>query len=494
MSNRYEDLVRLWPLALLAFFILISGYAGLWPAVPLAEQPKARSKSLAETTNRVRVEWLVKLPSADGPDLPVSGQVVAEHGGVSAPARLDAASSLSLSLPLVPSSLTDTVDLAFQTQPQLARVGGRFLCLWQYHPTHLHGAGQCILGAWSDDGLAWEAPFLVFKAPGNFGAYRTGDRLLCSSSCLSVEGQWYAVASLQEVVGFGSIDATTFEEAIAVVESEDFPRPVRKILAYTVRRIQLDGSLGPVRTIWRSGESETSERVAESGPGENAATSDSAVEEPLDELERAALSSLTRSLATSGSRFGGAVDFPIPERLTLDRYRLSFPTTETLPGQGQVRLWGSEQGLDRLYSEHSTDGGVTWSPPMPTNLRNSGRFAVLRRLSAGPVLLLGNQSRLPSNPADPLTISIAFEGLQFTESFELRSGAPLLASADGLPEFVRNERRGFQATSCVVDDEWLWVVYSVCGSSIEVSRVSLQDLIPSLLDQGVEPAAEPASS
>lgn len=497
MANRYQDLLRQWPLALLAFLILASGYAGFWPAVPLAELPRARPEFLSENANRVRVEWLVKLASADEADVPVSGQVIAEHTVVSAAARSDAAAATGVSLPLIASSLVDTADtadLAFQTQPQLARVGERFLCVWQYHPTHLHGAGQCILGAWSDDGLEWETPFQVFNSPSSFGAYRTGDRLVCSAPSVSVDDQWYAVASLQEVVGFGSIDATTFEEAIAVVESVDFPRPVRKILGFVVRRIQPDGSLGPVRTIWKSGESETSEQTADSGQGENAAKLEPAVEGPLDELERTALGSLTRKLATAESRFGGRVDFSIPERLTLDRYRLSFPTMVNLPGQGQVRLWGSEQGLDRLYSEHSADGGLTWGPAMPTNLRNSGRFAVLQRLSAGPILLVGNQSRLPTNAADPLTISVAFEGLQFTESFDLRSGAPLLEGTEGLPEFMRNERRGYQATSCVVDDQWLWVAYSVCGSSIQVSRVSLLGLIPSLREQGMEPAAEPKSS
>ena len=493
MPSRYEELRSLWPLALLAFLILVSGYAGYWPAVPLAERPKARAKLLNDDTNRVRVEWLVKAGVIDGQEVPVSGQIVADHRVVSAAARSEGTASALLKLPLDPAGLTESADLAFQTQPELTRVGERFFCMWQYHPTHLHGAGQCILGSWSDDGLEWEPPFQVFNSPGGFGAYLTGDRLLCSSGCLSVDGHWYAVASMQEVVGFGSIDATTFEEAIAVVESADFPRPVRKILAYVVRRIQSDGSLGPVRTIWKSGQSAAPEHSASSVQGDEGGSSAANPEEPLDEVDRTALDSLVRRLATADSRFGGTIDFPVPERLTLDRYRLSFPTMVTLPDQGQVRLWGSEQGLDRLYSEHSADGGVTWSAAMPTNLRNFGRFAVLQRLSSGPVLLVGNQSRMPVNVADPLTISIAFEGLQFTESFDLRSGAPLLESADGLPEFARSERRGFQATSCVVDDDWLWVVYSVCGSSIEVSRVSLLDLIPSLRESDRDSEAEPES-
>jgi hypothetical protein len=502
MAHRFDDLKRLWPLGLVAFLILVTGYAGYWPAVPLAQPSKGRPKFLSDDPKRVRVEWLVKTLSADAAESPVSGYVVADHRVVSAPGwRPLSAAGGGLEVGADPSRVLAAADSAVQTQPHLMRVGERFFCVWQFHPTHLHGAGQSILGAWSDNGLDWEAPVEVFGSPQPVGGYRTGDRLFCVSSCLMAEGQAYAVASLQEVVGFGSIDATTFESAIAVVGSPEFPRPVRKILGYVVRRVHADGRLGPTRWI---GQTDGTAGSGARGPWEQFGdgelpeaadlplAADLAVAEPLGDVERAALGSLTRQLATPESRWGGRVEFPIPERVTPDRYRLSFPTLVNLPGVGQVRLWSSEQGLDRLYSEQSTDGGQTWSAPMPTNLRNGGRFAVLQRLAVGPILLVGNQSRLPVNVADPLTISIAFEGLQFTESFDLRSGAPLLADADELPEFARNERRGFQATSCFADDQWFWVVYSVSGSSIELSRVSLLDLIPSIREQ--DSAEEPGAN
>lgn len=485
MSNRYDDLKSLWPLSLLAFAILIAGYAGYWPAVPLAERAKERSKLLTDDPNRVRVEWLVKVASADDPNLPVSGQVLADHRVVSPPLAAEAESAAGVRLAPA-SNVASIQDVAVQTQPQLARIGQRFFCAWQFHPTHLHGAGQCLFGAWSDDGLTWGEAVPVFPAPQPFGGYKTGDRLFCAAPCLLVDGQWYAVASLQEIVGFGSMDATTFETAIAVVESAEFPRPVRQILAYAVRKIDEDGSFGPLRLLWRTGEPGGGERGSGSPMAQvtdQRELTDVAAAEAIGEQERQELGAVLRLLATPDSRLWDRVVFPVPERVTPDRYRLSFPTMVALPDSVQVRLWASEQGLDRLYSEVSMDSGVNWSPPTPTNLRNGGRFAVLHRVAAGPVLLLGNQSRVPVNVADPLTISVAFEGMQFTESFDLRSGAATLLGADELPEFTRNERRGYQATSTLADDRWLWVAYSVNAGSIEVSRVSLLDLMPAIRER-----------
>lgn len=444
MSTWDRDLWKLWPLLLVAFSVMIIGYAGYWPAVPLSLKRFAESNSLVESsTAHLLVEWLAKQDSIAAND-----KVNADHFTV-----VDSAST----------AIPDASAATF-ARPQITRVGPSFFCQWQVKGQSEPTSPVTIFGSWSADGERWSDPQLVFSHEGEPAA----TQVLALAPFLAIHNEVYTVAAVHEIVGFSTSDATTFSEPKAAEMSAEFPRAVREIVGYFVRRIRSDGTLGPRITLLRRADEVFS--VAEAMRG-------------IEIVDQPLIPDIVRRLATADSRFGGKMEFPVPEIETDDRYRLSYPTTVAIPDNRWLRLWASEQGLDRLYGQVSPNNGVTWEKPIPTNIRNEGRFAVLEKLPSGSIFLVGNQFRTAGQVADPLTIAIAFEKLQFTECFELRRGAPArIRSQEPLDRRDKAEQLGFQVGGCLVDGGDVWVVYSVNAESIDVSRVRMRDLAPALAD------------
>lgn len=444
MSTWDRDLWKLWPLLVVAFSVMIVGYAGYWPSVPLSLSRFAKSNSPAESsTAHLLVEWLAKQDP-----IAANNKVNADHFTV-----VDMASKV------IPDASTATF-----TRPQITRVGSSFFCQWQVKRRSVTASPVTIFGSWSADGERWSDPQLIFSHEGEPAA----TQVLALAPILAIHNELYSVVAVHEIVGFSTSDATTFSAPKAAEMSAEFPRAVREIVGYFVRRIQSNGTLGPRITLLRRADEVFS--VAEAMRG-------------IEIVDQPLIPDIVSQLATDDSRFGGKMEFPVPEIETDDRYKLSYPTTVAISDNRWLRLWASEQGLDRLYGQVSPDNGATWEKPIPTNIRNEGRFAVLGKLPSGSIILVGNQFRAAEQVADPLTIAIAFEKLQFTECFELRRGAPArISSQEPLDRREKAEQLGFQVGGCLVDGADVWVVYSVNAESIDISRVRLRDLAPALAD------------
>jgi hypothetical protein len=448
MSSWHREFSSLWPLGVLAFLVLLIGYAGFWPAFPLAGNRFDRGRlRLDNPTDRLLVEWLVEQDTDDGSSL---RNLDATHVTVAAAS----------------STTPNSGGFVAVSRPQLTRIDRFLFCQWQAHSIDQPELSVTILGSWSVDGENWSPPTAVFGPEGL--PKSAAKQVLNSSPFLAISGEVYAVAAIHEIAGYSTLDATTFGEPKSAEASAEFPRAVRDIHGFLVRRVRADQTFGSMIPIVRR-----SDVVANSEPGQ-----------VIDAIDQGMISDIVRQLATPDSRFGGKMEFLVPECETEDRYRLSNPTKVLLPNNRKLQLWSNEQGLDRLYGQISRDGGQTWDKPTPTNIRQSGRQAILGNLPAGPIFLAGNQSRFSLGTADPLTISIAFENLQFTEFFELRSGV----SPSGVLESVANpsenwKQRGFQVSACLVDGEWLWVAYSVNDETIELSRVRTRDLAPAVVEE-----------
>lgn len=461
MSRWNRDLRKLWPLALLAFLILILGYAGFWPAFPLASNRFAANKvRLDGDPNRGLVEWIAKVDPTDQ-DLTADGTEI----------RLEAIHSTVVDV----GTSSQPSSRSLVSKPQISHVGQSFFCVWQVQELDHPQGSVDIFGSWSTDGEHWSPSELIFSHQGD----PSSRQLLRTAPLLSINGEVYVIARVDEVVGYGSADATKFSESKSAEQLNEFPQPVHEIVGYFVRRVLPNQTLGPrITLLRRSGEAYS---VADAMRG-------------LEIIDQGLIPDIVRSLATSDSRFGGNMEFLVPEVETEDRYRLSYPTEVQLTSNRRLRLWSSEQGLDRLYRQISDDDGRTWDKPVATNLRNGGTFAVLGTLPAGPVFLVGNQYRVDNVVADPLTISIAFENLQFTECYVLRRGTqPRSQALDGLSQRDINEVLGYQVGSCLIREEFLWVAYSVQGESIQVSRIRCRNLAPALVDHvsKTEPSDRP---
>ncbi|MBL8888514.1 MAG: hypothetical protein JNL67_00950 [Planctomycetaceae bacterium] len=450
MSAWYRELKPIWPLAPLAFIVLLLGYAGYWPALPFVAKRTKGAHENATPAEPLFVEWLVKQDSAEEP---TASPIDVTHFSV---ASLDSETTGREN-----SEAWDAV-----TRPQVTRVGDNLFCLWQSH-TSLGGVTAIkIFGSWSLDGTNWTPPEVVFSVSGM--SSRAKDGVLNSASFLSIDDQVYAVAAIYETIGYANNDSTNVSESLSAEPTAEYPRGVRELLGYVTRRLGPDRSMGNCIELirWLDG-----------------ASSDSAtlISDPVDQ---GLISDIVERLATPDSRFGGKMDFPELELETEDRYRLSNPTQVTLPEDRILRLWGSDQGLDRLYGQISHDNGLTWDKPFPTNIRQNGLNAALGTLPNGPVFLAGNQLRTKRGFGTPLTVSIAFDDLKFAECFELLRDVPERQHAKNptLPaELLRNV--GFQVGSCLIDGEWLLISYSVNAEKIQLSRVRAQDLAPAVTEK-----------
>lgn len=447
MSAWYRDLKPLWPLAPLAFLVLLLGYAGYWPALPFVAKRTKGPHQNGTFVEPLLVEWLVTQDSADESN---ASSIEVVHFPV---ASIESATRGS----------ENNEAWAAVTRPQLVRVGDNYFCVWQSHTASSESSAVTIFGSWSADGSTWSQPEVVFSVSGM--SDQTQDGLLNSAPFLTINDQVYAVAAIYETIGYTNNDATSLAKPLSAAPTVEYPRAVRALLGYVTRRVGRDRSLGNNIELLRWSEGTSSDTAF-------------TINDPVDQ---GFISDIVERLATPDSRFGGKMEFPQPELETEDRYHLSNPTQVSLPGNRVLRLWASEQGLDRLFGQFSQTKGSTWDKPFPSNIRQNGLNATLGTLPNGPVFLAGNQIRTNSGFGTPLTVSIAFDDLKFAECFELISEVPerqQVSNAKLPPELLRNV--GFEVGSCLIDGEWLWISYSVNAEKIHLSRVRALDLAPAV--------------
>jgi hypothetical protein len=448
-----------WSLLLVVVLVLIFAHFGYLPYLPLSASPAPLGGGVEGVGGArpghsgLAVEWLVVGQSAQGQDI----------------------------FPWVPEVRHSVVQAVgsgtdFHRQPQIAAVGSAASSLWvAWNQTRLPAvdpraelAQVQVAAAWSPNGSDWTSIGGLFEWEAGTSELTLGAETMAIHPFVTAGERVFAVARLHEVVGFGTSTATTFGEPDVDAWTEAYPKPILRIVGYLLREVLADGQLGPqVRLGSDAGTNRQTLVTALMAAG------------PDD----AVIGHLTRSLYHPGGPPGSPLKFPPAETTTIDRYRLAYPTSISFSDNRHFRLWSSEQRLDRLYMQFSPDGGVTWTAAKPTNIPNTGLTAVLGKLPAGPVYLVGNQA--PDNPSGThsLSVALAYENLQFTQCFYVRTVPPPPSRGQGGGVFTRPGELGFQASAGCIWGDGLWLAYSVNSAAIHVSRIPLEVLSPAMVDE-----------
>jgi hypothetical protein len=446
----YSRITDQWGLLLVVALVLVLAYVGYLPYLPL-------------DSNRSSVGTVQNRPSHTG--LAVEWLVVSQS-----PQAQDAFPPI----PEVRHSVVEAVGSTggYHSHPQIAAAGDALIVAWNLSNSLMaelpsQNASQRIKAAWSSNGLEWEPVDSLFELPGIAPDWRLGAEILAIRPFLSVEHRTFAVAAIHEVVGFASSTTTTFGEPEVQEWSEAYPKLVLRLVGYWLREVFSDRQLGPP---FRLGNQADANRAAflSTTPAQG---------------EEAVLAHLVRLLFQPGGMPQEALEFPPSEITTADRYRLAYPTTVRLKDNRHFRLWSSEQKLDRLYVQFSPDAGVTWTAASPTNIPNAGRTAVLGLLPAGPVYLIGNQAGDGLSGSSSLSLAVAFENLQFTQCYSLRSIPLPPSQVARLGPFEQAGDLGLQASSACAWGDAIWIVYSINSESIHLSRIPLAVLSPSLVEE-----------
>ncbi len=182
-----------------------------------------------------------------------------------------------------------------------------------------------------------------------------------------------------------------------------------------------------------------------------------------------------------------------------------------LPADGRLLIepswWEADDGIIhmlirshsyQLYYATSSDGGHSWTTPVPSGIPDAIAKVAVGKLSDGRVYLAGN-SRPPQPapgwpeqnvggagpglgghpgflPRDPLTLSIAEDGRHFSRTWTLRTG--LIPYR--YPSSVRNNGfgygLGYQYPSAIEHDGRLYIIHCVNKEDIAVVSVALGDV------------------
>ena len=143
-----------------------------------------------------------------------------------------------------------------------------------------------------------------------------------------------------------------------------------------------------------------------------------------------------------------------------------------LKRDGTVVMMFRDQGSSfRKLAAQSTDGGVTWTEAVLTNVPDSRAKQSAGNLPDGTAFFVSNPVACKNRY--PLVLTLSRDGTLFDRAF-------LLRGADELP-LVRypaggRHRPGFSYPKSLVHDGWLYVVYAVNKQDIECTRVPVKAL------------------
>jgi len=429
-------------LGLVAVLVVIAGYLGLWPAIPLPLSMRGGLVGIAETPSASvpliewTAEWSLEQHPSGYPLLPG-----AEHFEVH-PAAVEHG--------------------AYHHHPQIAHFRDQFVAIWSNHPLGEDGPGQRVVGAWSDDGRQWNFMDTVFEAGDEVRPSKQNGRMVFASSFVQVDDRLFAVAIIHDGIGFGYPSTPVRGPPESLVHTPEFPKRMRRPQGYLVREYRAADRWGPVFWLGREKPEPLPNFPAFPEPRE----ADQLVADKIKEVLRDPVTHSTWDW-----------EFMEAEIVAADGNRITEPTTLVWDGDRLLRLWRDMGGSRRMYANWSGDRGSTWSAAQMTEIPDAPAKSVLGRLSSGEVFLVGNQvGAKPGTPRDPLTIAIADDELQFERAYALRWRTPhfRVPPQEDLPD---GRGTGFQYPSFVVVGPNLWVIYSVNKESIEVTRVPLASLV-----------------
>lgn len=148
-----------------------------------------------------------------------------------------------------------------------------------------------------------------------------------------------------------------------------------------------------------------------------------------------------------------------------------------------LRNWGTPSNPvhnNRVYASFSKDR-THWSKAYPTDIPDAPTRGQALRLEDGTILLIGTQYvREFDKPyyidRDPLTVSVSNDGFYFDREYAIRTGAPKTWHIPG----VGGRNPGFAYTSSIVDEGYLYTLYSIGKEDMAISRVLLANILKKL--------------
>ncbi len=144
-----------------------------------------------------------------------------------------------------------------------------------------------------------------------------------------------------------------------------------------------------------------------------------------------------------------------------------------------LRNWGTSSNPvhnNRMYVSFRKPGGA-WGKPHPTDIPDSPSRAQAIKLADGRIILIGNQN-VPHYDAalyldrDPMTLSISNDGYVFDKVYSYRTGSPTTYKFSG----IGGRNRGYGYSSSIIQDGYLYTLYSIGKEEMAISRVSLTEI------------------
>ena len=281
---------------------------------------------------------------------------------------------------------------AYHHHPQITCFGDRLIATWSNHPSGEDGPGQKVLGASSTDGERWQSIGSVFE-PRDLARESTANgRALIASPFIYIEDRLFAVAVINDGIGYGSFNSPVTGAPSSIEKTTEFVKRIRRPHGFLIREIFTTGKLG--ETFWLGKIKPT----------------------PVEGFEELALSPLSpREFAVLQRKLQEPVflspwDFssPATEIEAKDGHLLCEPTTVQTDDGILIRYLRDHSGSHRLYVQFSDDDGASWTVAEQTNIPDAPSKSVMGKLPDGSFCLIGNQVLASRETRrDPLTIGLS---------------------------------------------------------------------------------------
>ncbi|WP_433190215.1 exo-alpha-sialidase [Actinoallomurus sp. CA-150999] len=336
----------------------------------------------------------------------------------------------------------------YSHHPMVTVQGRTLYTSWSNGVVNEDNPGQRVLGTVSTDGGSWAGWKVYFPPhdktppdePGSDG--RVPGRVVTADGYATIGGDVYAVAEVWDWVR---------------TESDTVKRGWGRI----ARRVAPNGTLGPI--FWLEMTS------PEPKPGFPSYPNASDPRYGAIARQIAAYLADPRNTPPWDYKSGWTEDVP-----AADGQKLAHPTHAYVQADGTyVRIW-RDSNTGRLYAQASHDHGRTWDPAIRTSLPDARSKSFVGRLPDGQAYIVGNEQ--PGGHRDPISISLASDGVHFDRVGVIRYAAPPLRYTGA------HKNLGFEYPSAIATNTDLWVVYSVNKEDVAITKVPLSSLPVTVAD------------
>ncbi len=147
---------------------------------------------------------------------------------------------------------------AYHHHPQICFWQDRLVASWSRHPTGEDGPGQDVVWAYSFDGMDWKIFAGLFDQLDEVQHSTANGICLTAAPFVEFDNRLFAVAVINEGIGYGKFDSANHDEAESETHSAEFPMRIRRAQGFLVREISDEFELQPV--FWLGRESQRPDR------------------------------------------------------------------------------------------------------------------------------------------------------------------------------------------------------------------------------------------